>query len=134
MSEYKLPIKFASTLFITLCLVFSAHMLLLKYLNEDILDNLIVLSYLVNFFLAIIIFSTLYYYRFKLQNAIGFLFMGGSFIKFITFFIIFYPTYKSDGDIQRLESLAFFVPYLSSLIFETYYASKMLNGLENGKD
>ncbi|MDT0606210.1 hypothetical protein [Croceitalea rosinachiae] len=134
MSEYKLPIKFASILFIVLVIVFGIHLFLLNIQGEPLFENLLVLSYVVNFLLAVIIFVVLFHYRYRLQNAIGFLFMGGSLIKFIAFFLIFYPSYKSDGDIQRLESIAFFVPYLSALVLETFYTSKMLNGLQKPED
>jgi hypothetical protein len=45
--------------------------------------------------------------------------MGGSFVKFLFFFIFLYPYYKLDGGLDSLEFAAFFVPYLISLIFET---------------
>ena len=57
--------------------------------------------------------------------------MGGSFLKFAVFFVVFYPSYKADGDIQKVEFAAFFVPYVLALIVETYFASKMLNQMSD---
>lgn len=124
---YQTPIKFISILFASLSFSFGLHLLALHYLGLPLYENKIVLSYLTNFFLASAIFYALFHFREKLKNAIGFLFMGGSFLKFIVFFIIFYPTYKSDGAIQKIEFAAFFVPYAIALILETYFTSKMLN-------
>ena len=92
-------------------------------------NNLIVLSYLVNGILAAVIFFLLYRFREKLKNQIGFLFMGGSLLKFVFFFLLFYPVYKSDGDMSGLEFAAFFVPYAVSLFLETFFTSKMLKNV-----
>ncbi|WP_350286800.1 hypothetical protein [uncultured Croceitalea sp.] len=134
MSDYKMPTKFAVLLGTVLSVVFGIHIAALHFLQEELFGNLIVAAYIINYVLAALIFFVLFYYRIKLQNAIGFLFMGGSFLKFIFFFLIFYPVYKNDGEMQRLEFAAFFVPYLTALILETFHASKMLNQLEKPKD
>mgnify|MGYP001791270140 CR=1 FL=1 len=115
-------------------LVFAAHLGILQFSGQPLFQNLIVEAYLSNLLLAIFIFYILYRYRFRFRNALGFLFMGGSFLKFLVFFIVFYPSYKSDGEMQRLEFAAFFIPYLVALIFETAQASKMLNTLQNPKE
>ncbi len=91
---------------------------------------MIVLSYVLNFFLALGIFYALFFLRKKLSNAIGFLFMGGSLLKFVVFFLVFYPVYKGDGKMQGIEFAAFFIPYATALVLETYFASKMLKNLE----
>ena len=60
-------------------------------------------------------------------SNLGFIFMTGSLIKFGIFFIVFYPGYKTDGDIQTLEFTSFFTPYAICLIIETYFLVKLLN-------
>lgn len=125
--QYQLPIKVAVILLLALGLSFSIHLGILKSLELPLFGNKIVLSYVVNFILASSIFYALFHFREKLKNAIGFLFMGGSFLKFIVFFLLFYPFYKSDGEIQKIEFAAFFAPYAIALILETYFTSKMLN-------
>lgn len=93
-------------------------------------DNLIVKSYMVNAFLAAAIYISLYILQKRLKNQIGFLFMGGSFLKFIFFFIIFYPGYSADDDMNKVEFSAFFVPYAISLIVETVFMAKMLKKMD----
>jgi F0F1-type ATP synthase assembly protein I len=56
--------------------------------------------------------------------------MGGSFLKFIFFFLLFYPAYSSDGEMDKIEFAAFFAPYLLSLLIETIFMAQMLKELE----
>ena len=122
-----LPLRFAIILLVALSLAFALHYFALKGAELAPLANMLVPSYIINYMLAVGIFVGLYYSRKKLKNALGFLFMGGSLVKFIVFFLVFYPVYRADGEIQRTEFAAFFIPYLTALILETYFASKMLN-------
>lgn len=123
----KLPFRFILVLFIALLVAFFLHVIVLKNWALPPFNDMLVPSYLTNFLLAAVIFMGLFYGRKKLRNALGFLFMGGSLVKFAVFFIVFYPIYRADGEIQRTEFAAFFIPYLTALILETYFASKMLN-------
>lgn len=110
--------------------VFIVHIFVLNYNNLPLFDNKIILAYLLNYLLALGIYFLLYFYRFKLKDQLGFLFMGGSFLKFILFFILFYPSYKSDGNINTLEFASFFLPYLICLIIETSALVKLLKNLK----
>ncbi len=123
----KLPFRFTLVLLIALLLAFFLHFFALKNLNLPPFADMLVPSYITNFLLATAIFMGLFYARKKLKNALGFLFMGGSLIKFAVFFVVFYPSYRADGEIVRTEFAAFFIPYLTALVLETYFASKMLN-------
>ncbi len=89
-----------------------------------------VLSYVINFLLASIIYIGLYSFRNKIKTQIGFLFLAGSFLKFIVFFILFYPSYKADGSMASSEFAAFFVPYAICLVVETIFTAKMLQKME----
>ncbi|WP_299486955.1 DUF6168 family protein [uncultured Allomuricauda sp.] len=131
MPKLNSPTQFISLLGISLLLSFGLHILVLSSMDVPTFDNLIVRSYVVNGLLAAIIFILLYKFRQKLKNQIGFLFMGGSLLKFLFFFLLFYPTYKSDGDMSGLEFGAFFIPYAVALFLETFYTSKMLKNLED---
>lgn len=130
----KLPLRFALILLVALAVVFAIHISILSVLDKPLWADLIVLSYVLNYALALGIFLLLFYLKEKVSNAIGFLFMGGSLLKFIVFFIVFYPTYKGDGDVGQTEFAAFFVPYLISLVLETFFASKMLREMEQKAD
>lgn len=57
----------------------------------------------------------------------GFIFMAGSALKFIVFFIFFYPDFKSDNHMATVEFASFFVPYAVCLTLEVTYLSKQLN-------
>lgn len=110
--------------------IFILHLLLLSYYNLPLFENKIVLAYILNYLLALGIYILLYSYRIKLKNQLGFLFMAGSFFKFILFFIFFYPSYKIDGDINSLEFSSFFIPYIVCLLIETYSLVKLLQNLK----
>lgn len=119
-------IQFLVITLLCLCLVFFLHSAILRNNGFPPYGNQLVLSYLVNGMLAISIFVSIYIFRRKLKNQIGFLFMGGSFLKFIFFFIVFYPGFKADGEMSRLEFAAFFVPYGISLAIETIFTAQLL--------
>tara|TARA_R110001583_G_C5644999_1_gene408220 strand:- start:2185 stop:2571 length:387 start_codon:yes stop_codon:yes gene_type:complete len=120
-------IGFALKLVVLVGIVFSIHLMLLDFSNIPLFSNLIVESYLINYVLALIIFSTLFYLRKKYEHLLGFVFMGGSFLKFGIFFIFFYPVFKQNGDVSTIEATTFLVPYISCLIIETFYLVKLLN-------
>ena len=120
-------LSFSLKLVLIVGAAFVIHVLVLKYLELPLFENKIVLSYVLNAVLAIVIFGFLFKYRAQLKNYIGFLFLAGSLLKFIAFFILIYPSYKADGDISKLEFAAFFVPYLLCLVIETSSLVKWLN-------
>ncbi len=130
MSRINPIIQFIIFLIASLAVAFFLHITLLASKELPQYDNLIVLSYIVNSILAATIFVALYTFRNKLKNQIGFLFIGGSFLKFIFFFILFYPVYKADGEMSGLEFAAFFIPYGISLVIETIFTAKMLKKLD----
>ncbi|HET8736799.1 MAG TPA: DUF6168 family protein [Pricia sp.] len=107
------------------------------YLHTTFLQNIgfpkygdrIALSYGINFLLASIIYISIHSFRSRLKTQIGFIFMGGSFLKFIVFFILFYPSYTSDGGMESSEFAAFFVPYAICLVIETVFTAKMLQNM-----
>jgi hypothetical protein len=95
-----------------------------------LLDNKILLSYTVNLLLVVFIFGALYLLRQKFKAQLGFIFLFGSFLKFAVFFVVFYPFYKQDNDMSKLEFAAFFVPYALGLAMETFSLTKWLNKLD----
>tara|TARA_B100000809_G_scaffold256877_1_gene297504 strand:+ start:4811 stop:5203 length:393 start_codon:yes stop_codon:yes gene_type:complete len=120
-------ITYLSFLFSFLILTAGAHFYTLEKLQQPLFDNKIVLAYIINILLAIFVYIGLYLLRKKQESNLGFIFMLGSLIKFGVFFLIFYPGYKSDGDIQTLEFTTFFIPYAVCLIIETFFLTKLLN-------
>lgn len=130
MSKQSLPVRFSLLLVVLLSLSFGLHIGVLSLKGQAVFDHLIIRSYLVNALLAATIFLLLYRFREKLKNQMGFLFLGGSLLKFIFFFLLFYPSYKSDGEMSGLEFASFFIPYLICLFLETFFTSKMLANLD----
>ncbi len=127
MSKHKLLFTFYLSLVLLSLLVFCLHVLVLYILGFPLFDHMIVLAYLLNMVLALIIFSALYWFRVKYRDQIGFLFLGGSMLKFLFFFIAFYPFYNADGNMESLEFTSFFVPYFLCLFLETLFTARMLN-------
>ena len=123
-------ISFAIKTVILLTVVFAIHLLVLNVLQLSLFENRIVLSYIVNLVLVIVIFGILYLLKEKYKSQLGFLFLAGSLLKFVVFFILFYPFYKFDNIITKLEFAAFFVPYVIGLIIESVSLSKWLNKLD----
>ena len=127
MSKNKFLFTFYLSLVLLSLLVFCLHILILYMFGFPLLDHMIVLAYLLNVVLALVIFSVLYWFRVKWRDQIGFLFLGGSMLKFLFFFIVFYPIYNGDGNMETLEFTTFFVPYLVCLLLETFFTARMLN-------
>lgn len=122
--------KFLLLLPVVLLVSFSIHLWIVSSSGLPLFEHLIVDSYIINALLAIGIFGSLYIFRRMAKDRIGFLFMGGSFLKFIIFFLFFYPTYQNDGTINNQEFAAFFVPYAVALFLETWFTVKLLKNLE----
>ena len=123
-------ISFAVKAVILLIVAFIIHLAVLNFLQLPLFENRIVLSYIVNLILVIVIFGILYILKEKYKSQLGFLFLAGSFLKFAVFFILFYPFYKLDNNITKLEFAAFFIPYIIGLVLESVSLSKWLNKLD----
>jgi hypothetical protein len=120
-------LNYLTFLFSFLILTAGIHFFILDRLELPLLENKIVLSYIINTLLAVTIYIGLYFLRKKQEANLGFIFMIGSFIKFGVFFLFFYPEYNADGEIQKLEFSTFFIPYAICLIIETYFLTRLLN-------
>ncbi len=131
MPKPPLPLNFLGLLFISLSLAFGIHLGLLSHRELPLFDHLILRSYVVNGLLAAGIFLLLYKFRRAWKDRIGFLFMGGSLLKFLVFFLFFYPVYTSDEEMSSLEFASFFVPYGIALGLETYFVTQLLKTLED---
>jgi len=120
-------IKFAILLVLLLGIVFGIHIAVLDFLSLPLFENKIIDSYFVNFFLTIFIFVGLMKFKDKFAESLGYIFFIGSFIKFIVFFILIYPSFNENGDVSKLEFTSFFISYAFSLFFEVLFSIKILN-------
>ena len=118
---------FSIKLLVALISVFGIHSGILYYLDISVFQNLLIPSYITNYFLALFIFFILVKLKKKYLDLLGFVFMGGSFVKFGVFFIFFNPVFKQNGTVGAQEATAFLLPYLLCLIVETIYLIKLLN-------
>ncbi|WP_368736418.1 DUF6168 family protein [Patiriisocius marinus] len=123
----KKSILFIVLLLTILIITFCSHIFALHYKQLPLFENKIILSYILNYVAAIIIFIVLERYIKKESSQVGFIFMAGSGLKFLLFFLIFYPSYKADGKMATVEFISFFIPYAICLILEVAYLSKELN-------
>lgn len=63
----------------------------------------------------------------KRPDTLGFMFMGGSLLKFALFFVLVYPGLSESRAERKAEFLVFFVPYALTLLGEVTYLLKFLN-------
>ncbi|HBR53346.1 MAG TPA: hypothetical protein DEA82_03820 [Flavobacteriaceae bacterium] len=120
-------LQFLAVLILALIATFGIHILVLFLVDEPLFSNQIGLCYAVNFLLAAFIYVVIQQ-TFKNNSTIaGFVFMAGSFVKFIIFFLVFYPIFQQDEMMQTSEFATFFVPYAVCLAIEVVVLSKQLN-------
>lgn len=120
-------IQFLVVLLAILGGTFVLHTLALQAQELPMFDHKIVLAYSINFVLAVLILILVQRNMTEGSAKGGFIFFLGSGLKFLVFFLVFYPSYKADGETQTIEFITFFVPYAICLILEVYYLSKQLN-------
>lgn len=119
--------SFILTLTIALLITLAIHADARLFFNIEWTSDLFISSYLFNYFLAIASGILLFKFRIKLADKLGFIYFGLSLIKFACFFILFYPTYKEDGDVTKAEFSTFFIPYAICLALETKFLVSELN-------
>ncbi|MDT0553644.1 hypothetical protein [Urechidicola vernalis] len=122
--------KYVMLLFLGLVVGFGLHLVVLNYMELELFENRIILAYSLNFCVAALIVGGLFIVREKQKDNLGSLFMIGSFLKFALFFIAFYPSYTSDGEMTKQEFFTFFIPYIISLILETLALIRLLEYLD----
>lgn len=120
-------IRFILRISLIFFIALPTQALIQNALGYDYFEHHLLHCYLANYIMVIVIFSVLFFAKEKLASSLGFLFLGGFFLKLIVFFILFEPIFKSDGNIQRGEFLAFFTPYAIALTMETQGMVKILN-------
>ena len=57
----------------------------------------------------------------------GYVFLGGSMLKFLVFFLFFYPNFTVDDELSRVEFSVFFVPYIVTLSITVVASARILN-------
>ncbi|MGB5429728.1 hypothetical protein [Eudoraea sp.] len=124
-------IIFTSLLLGTLLIIGLFHAGFLFARNPDVDYRLLLLGYLINFAMALGIYSAMLYFAEKQNKNLGFLFMFGSTLKFIFYFLIFDPIFMLDGKLTKVEFFIFFVPYFSCLLVETFALIKLMREIDH---
>jgi hypothetical protein len=124
MKKILLPLIF---FFALLILVFGAHAYTFTTMGLAWNSHQIIAAYLVNTAVVIFILAAILILPDMFSQARGQIFLGGSMLKFLLFFVMFYPAYKQDGDLSRVEFFTFFVPYIVCLLSETIISIRLIN-------
>lgn len=111
---------------VLLC-VFGVHITVLFLMDFPPFGNKIILSYVANYLLAGLLLLLIQSNINKQSSNTAFIFMIGSVVKFVLFFVFILPTYKEDDIVETSEFIAFFVPYATCLLLEVIFLSKQLN-------
>lgn len=123
-------IGFVVTLLLANLIVLGCHLGVLRFLRLSLWDHMLASAYVMNFLLALFIGQMLYALRRKYTQSLGFIFLGGTVLKFLIFFLVFNPAYKADANLERMEFASFFIPYTVNLIVETAFLVRVLNGMK----
>ena len=83
--------------------------------------------YIGNTLLAALIHFIILRSRERHSEKTGFIFLIGSSLKFLFYFVIIHPIFNADGDISNVEFGAFFIPYSLTTVFETTVLVRYLN-------
>jgi len=120
-------LRFSTSLLLGLAIFFVVHALINHYLGISIYDHLLITSYWVNYLLVVFTFAILIALKNRKSQSLGFVFLGGFFIKIAVFLLFFKPIFLIDGEIATVEFVSFFTPYAVCLAYETYILVTILN-------
>lgn len=83
--------------------------------------------YLFHFLATFLIYVVLVLIYHNFRDNTGFAFMGASFLKMLAAIIFLLPMLLDQTGNAFGDLLSFFVPYFLYLIFETFYAVRLIN-------
>ena len=111
---------------------FAIHALSQERLYRDLYANHLILSYCLQFILAVATYTLLLVLHKKHKDKLGFIYITGSILKFIIAYVVLRPIFNADGQISRPEFLSLFVPYMLALVLNTWAMQSLLK--ENNQD
>jgi hypothetical protein len=116
-SELLTLARFALVLLLVVLASFCIQVYVFSFpMNENLLSE----AYLFNGLFAVFAFFTLIIINRRQPGFTGYVFMIFSVLKFLIFFLVFYPVYYQDASISRPELLSFFIPYSVCLVTELF--------------
>lgn len=119
--------------FLTRLIPFTTILFLIQYfitrflLNSEALFYPVYAIYLFHFFATFLIYWMLLFIHNNFQDKAGFAFMGASLIKMMAAVIFLLPVLLTNTGYAFTNLLSFFIPYFLFLVFETFYAVKLIN-------
>ena len=122
-------LKFALLLAFVLIIIGGLHAAYLQANQIAVPWNKLILCYAVNYLMALGIYIALLQLAAQKSPYLGFIFLFGSALKFVVYFLIFDPLFKQDGHLSSYEFFLFFIPYMTSLIAEITALSNLLKGV-----
>lgn len=111
----------------TLLLAFFVHCYIIENLSAYPKDQNLGSYYVMNGVVSLSIGSIIIYISEKKSTYLGFVFMAGSLLKFLFYFILYYGQLVDDLTERKAQVLSFYVPYGLSLIVEVWYLIRHLN-------
>lgn len=120
-------LRFSMFLLLALSAVFGIQALIYQFLGISIFEHLLITSYWVNYIMVVFTFAIIIALKNRKSQSLGFLFLGGFFIKIAVFLFFFKPIFLQDDEISSIEFAAFFTPYAFCLAYETYILVSILN-------
>ena len=122
-----MEVKKALPFYFTLVIGALAALFAQAHLSQLPVEGILVKTYVLNHLLAAIVFTVLCRLRKKHIEKLGFIFLAGTGLKFLAFFLFVYPTFHADGSLDRNEFVLFFVPYAISTGVEVVFLARILN-------
>ncbi|QED38491.1 hypothetical protein FK178_12545 [Antarcticibacterium arcticum] len=109
-------------------ILFLIQYLISAFLLEDmVLYYPVFAIYLFHFLATLIIYFILILIYNNFQDKTGFAFMGASLLKMLAAVLFLLPMLLSNSGNPFANLLSFFIPYFLFLVFETFYAVKLIN-------
>lgn len=109
-------------------ILFLIQFFIMNSLSERIVFFYPVWSiYLFNVITTILIYIVLIYINKNFSTYTGFTFLGLSFFKMMVAIVFLIPLIKSDIANPIIDLASFFIPYFLFLVFETYFAIRLIN-------
>ena len=118
--------KFIFSLFIVLAITFGLHIWVTHEMNFSFSISKIGISYTINYFIAIAIFKLFSVFINRKSEIPGFIFLFGSLLKFVIYFLVLRPIISETESISKVEFSFFFIPYAICLIIEIYFLVNVL--------
>ncbi|MFD1094483.1 hypothetical protein [Salegentibacter chungangensis] len=107
-------------------ILFFTQWLLVNYFFEEELYYNTISVYAFHIISTLLIYIALVWVHKNFKDKTGFAFMGGGLLKMMAAVVFLLPMLLSEAPGFN-DIIAFFIPYFLFLIFETFYAVKLIN-------